>query len=413
MVTLIKKTKREKLNMLEGPLIPAFIRYALPIIFSSFLQILYNAADVAAVGNFGNRVDVAAVGATTIVVNIFLVAVVNIAVGSNVIAARAFGAEDSDRIKKVVKNSYTFSLLLGFLIALLGEITTIPLLKLTKCPLDIIEKSALYMRIYYIGLPATAVYNYLAGILSSKGESKRPFIYSAVSGAANVILNIVLILLTGNTVVSVAIATVASMYISLIMVVIHFTRRTDAARLNLFKFAFDSELIGKIVKLGVPAAISSLCYNAANIFVQTGINVLDDVAISGNTAACTIEGLVFAVTGAASGTAAVFVGQNLGARNNNRVPEIVKKSYLFWSVVGAVMLIICITCGPYILGFIIPGEIEAINFGMIRVYMICGSAVIHVLYNINNGAMNAFGYSMYQMIINIIKSKSQFVFKIM
>lgn len=388
--------------MLNGPLVPSFVRYALPIIMTSVLQILYNAADVAAVGNLASSEAVAAVGATTIIVNIFVVAVVNVATGSNVIAARAFGANDPERIKRVVKNSYTFSLFLGLFMAVLGCALTMPLLKVTACPDNIIEKSALYMRIYFIGLPASAVYNYLAGILSSSGESKKPFVYLVISGASNVILNVVLILTTGEAVASVAIATVASMYISLAMILVHFVRRKDAARLNLFKFGMDSDVIAKIVKLGVPAAISALCYNAANMFVQAEINAFGDFAISGNTAALTMESVVFAVTGAASGTAAVFIGQNLGAGNKERVFEVMKKCRLFWSGVAAVALVLCLALGRPILGLLIPGETESINFGMVRVYMICGSAIIHVLYNINNGAMNAFGYSLYQMIINVL-----------
>lgn len=388
--------------MLHGPIIPSVIAYALPIILSSFLQILYNAADVAAVGNLATRTDVAAVGATTIIVNVFVVAVINIAAGSNVIAARAFGANDPERIRKVVRNAYTFSLFFGIIISVLGVFLTYPLLNLTACPENIIDKSALYMRIYFIGLPASAVYNYLAGILSSSGESRKPFIYLVVSGAVNVILNVVLILTTGEAVVSVAVATIVSMYISLILILIHFVRRKDAARLEPFKLGIDPELLGKIVKLGVPAAISALCYNAANIFVQMEINAFGDVAISGNTAATTVEGLVFSVTGAAMGTVAVFVGQNLGVGNRQRIFEIMKKCYLFWSGVALAMLVVCVVLGKSILGIIIPGEYEAINFGVVRVYMICGSAVIHVLYNINNGVMNAFGYTFYQMIINVL-----------
>ena len=396
----IKKTK-ENVDILNGPIIPAIVRYALPIILTSVLQILYNTADIAAVGNLASSVDLAAVGATTIIVNIFVVAVVNVAAGSNIIAARAFGANDPERIRRVVKNAYTFSVCLGVFMAILGYALTMPLLRLTECPDNIIEKSALYMRIYFIGLPASALYNYLAGILSSSGESKKPFVYLVISGASNVVLNVVLILVTGEAVASVAIATVASMYVSLAMILVHFVRRKDAARLSLHKFGMDAKVILKIVRLGVPAAVSSLCYNFANMFVQAEVNAYGDFAISGNTAAVTMESIVFAVTGAASGTAAVFIGQNLGAGNKSRVFEIMKKNCFFWSGVASVALVLCFVLGRPILGLLIPGETEAINFGMVRVYMICGSAIIHVLYNINNGAMNAFGYALYQMIINV------------
>ena len=402
MSTLANKTNKAKLDMLSGPLIPSFIRFALPLILTTVLQILYNAADVAAVGNLGSTEDVAAVGATTILVNIFVIFITTIPVGANIIAARAYGADDKDKIKKILSTSYVFSLILGVVFLILGEVLTVALLKLTNCPTEIIDKSALYMRIYFFGLPASALYNFFAAILRSSGDTKRPFKYLTISGAVNVALNVTLIILTGNAVVSVAVATIASQYLSATLILIHYIRQKDESRLYPFKLSFDFETFGKIIRLGVPATMSSLCYSFANVLVQSEINNLGPICMSGNTAATTVEGFLFAITGAGATTAAVFIGQNLGAGNKQRVFEILKKSRVFWCSVAAATLIFCFTFGRFILGLIIPGEPEAIAFGMNRVYFICGSAVVHAAYNINNGVMQAFGYSTYQMIVNVI-----------
>ena len=398
----IKPQKNKTVNMLSGPLIPSFIGFALPLILTTILQILYNAADVAAVGNLGSTEDVAAVGATTLLVNIFVIFVANIPVGANIIAARAYGAADKEKIKKIIATSYAISLVLGVAFSLLGQLMTVPLLELTNCPKEIIDKSELYMRIYFIGLPASSLYNFLSAILRSSGDTKRPFKYLTISGAVNVILNVMLILLTGNAVVSVAIATIFSQYLSAILIFIHYIRQNDESRLFPFRIAVDSEAFRKIINLGVPATVSALCYSLANILVQSEINNLGSVCMSGNTAATTVEGFLFAITGAAAATAGVFIGQNIGAGNKQRVSEIMKKSYVFWGSVAAVMMVFCFAFGRFILGLIIPGETEAIAFGMNRVYFICGSAIIHAAMNINNGAMQAFGYSTYQMIVNVI-----------
>ena len=403
MSTLIKAKKEKKpIDMLCGPLIPSFVKFALPLILTTLLQILYNAADVAAVGNLGSTDDVAAVGATTILVNIFVIFVANIPVGTNIIAARAYGANDKGRIRRILSTSYAFSFILGVAFLLLGEAFTSPLLKLTNCPKEIIDKSALYMRIYFVGLPASSVYNFLSAILRSSGDTKRPFKYLTISGAVNVVLNIGLILLTGNAVSSVAISTVISQYLSAILIFVHYIRQKDESRLFPFKLSLDTETFLKIIKLGVPATVSALCYSFANLLVQSEINNLGSISMSGNTAATTVEGFLFAITGAAATTAAVFIGQNLGAGNKQRISDVLKKSHLFWGSVAVVMMAFCFTFGRFILGLIIPGEVEAIDFGMNRVYFICGSAIVHAAMSINNGVMQAFGYSTYQMIVNVI-----------
>ena len=388
--------------MLTGPLIPSFIGFALPLILTTVLQILYNAADVAAVGNLASTDDVAAVGATTILVNIFVVFVANIPVGSNIIAARAYGANDGERLKLIVSTSYTVSLILGVLLMISGELLARPLLELTNCPEEIIDKSSLYMRIFFCGLPASSFYNFLAAILRSSGDTKRPFKYLAISGAVNVVLNIVLILTIGNAVASVAISTMVSQYLSAALIFVHFVRQKDESKLYPARFAVDKDAFFKIIKLGVPATVSALCYSFANLIIQSEINSYGATQISGNTAATTVEGFMFAITGAAGATTAVFIGQNLGAGNKERISAILKKGYLFWCSVAAVICVFCLLCGRFILGLIIPGETDAISYGMIRVYFICGSAIIHAAFNINNGAMQAFGYSTYQMIVNVL-----------
>ena len=401
-LTKTKNKNRTNVDMLSGPIIPSFVSFALPLILTTLLQILYNAADVAAVGNLGSTQDVAAVGATTILVNIFVVFVANIPVGSNVIAARAYGANDGGRLKRIVATSYTVSLVMGVLLMVFGELLAKPLLNVTNCPVEIIDKSALYMRIFFCGLPASSFYNFLASILRSSGDTKRPFKYLAISGAVNVILNVILILTSGNAVASVAISTIVSQYLSAVLIFVHFVRQKDESRLYPTKLTIDNESFLKIIRLGVPATVSALCYSFANLIIQAEINSYGPIEISGNTAASTVEGFMFAITGTAAATTAVFISQNLGAGNRPRILQILKTGYLFWCSVAAVMCAFCLIFGRFILGLIIPGENEAISFGMIRVFFICGSAIIHAAYNINNGAMQAFGYSMYQMIVNVL-----------
>ena len=402
MNTQVKKIGR-KVNMLEGPIIPSFIAYALPLMLAHMLQQLYHTVDVAVLGNMASNLAVASVGATTSLINMVVNTFTAIGTGSTIIAARTYGARDDRQISRLIQTVYTFSIALGLFVLVLGQIFARPLLVMTDCPENVLEGAELYMRIYFLGIPASSFYNFMAGIMRSGGDSRRPFIYLAVSGAVNMVLNIVLILITGNAVASVAIATVASMYVSAAMIFIHYVRAQGPEHLSPSKISIDFVTVRKIVRLGIPAAISSVCYSIPNLQIQSAINAYGDVGISGNTAATTVEGIVFhSLNGSVSATAAAFFGQCLGAKDRDRLGKARARSYSFWPAVALVFATVAIIFGKFIIGLVIPEDPAAIDFGYYRTCYLFACLPFAVVIGVNNGLMQAAGKTTLQMAINLV-----------
>lgn len=402
MSIMTRKAAKKQLDMLEGPLIPSFISYALPLVLAALLQMLYNAADIAVLGNLSTGNAVASVGATTIIVNFIVNTFTSIATGGNILAARIFGAKDDARMAKLVRSTYTFSLILGVIIAVLGELLTLPLLRLTDCPESVIGGAELYMRIYFLGVPASTFYNYMAGIMRSSGDSRRPFFYLAVSGAVNVILNVVLVLTTDSPVASVAIATVAAMYVSAGMLFVHMVRIDGPERLRPFDFRISTDVMLKIIRLGIPSAISAVCFSLTNIQIQSAVNSFGEIGITGNTSAIQVEGAMFAVTNSAHMVASAFFGQSLGAGKRERAVEVMKKSYLFWTAVGALTTVLLLPIARILLQLIAGDNQPAIDFGIVRLYCLIPTAAIHSLLNVNNGVLQSAGKPTLQMVVSLI-----------
>lgn len=397
----IKLLHRE-VKMTEGPILPAVIRFAVPLILSSILQTLYNAADVMVVGNFAGKEAVAAVGATTSIIGLLINIFVSIASGFNIIMARVLGANDGVRIRRAISTSYTFSLILGVAVAIFGFLMAEPMLAVTGCPENVREGATLYMRIYMLSVPATMFYNFMSGVIRINGDSKRPFIYLAISGLVNIVLNVVLILATGEAVASVAVATVVATYVSAVMLFIRLVRMEPPCKLYPTKLALNSQVLLKIIRFGVPAAISSATFALTNIQIQSAINSFGDVGISGNTASGSIEGFIFAVTNTAVIVVSAFLGQNIGADKRDRVVKCLWYSYAAYTVAAVVMSLVCFIFGRQLLGVVLPDEPEAVEFALVRFKYICLATLIHGAITVTNGSLQAFGYTMYQMIVNLI-----------
>lgn len=402
MSTTTSKTAKKRNEILEGPLVPSFISYSLPLVLSALLNMLYNAADIAVLGNLAKGNAVAAVGATTIIVNFIVVTFTSIATGGNILAARVFGAKDDERIARLVRSTYTFSLILGVIIAGLGQLLTVPMLKLTDCPESVFDGAELYMRIYFLGAPATTFYNYMAGILRSSGDSRRPFMFLAVSGAVNVILNVILVLTIDRPEAAVAIATIASMYVSAGMLFVHMIRADGAERLRPFDFRVSADVMLKIIRLGIPAAISSACFSLTNLLIQSTVNSFGEVGITGNTASVQVENAMFAVTNTAAQVASTFFGQSLGAGMRERSLEVARKSYLFWFVCGLSIAAVLLPLSGTLMRIIVGNNQAAIDFGIIRLICIVSTAPMHAMLNVSNGILQASGKPTLQMVVNLL-----------
>ncbi len=388
-------------NMLEGSVAKSMIAFIIPLVLSGILQSLFNAADIAVVGNFSGKEAVASVGATSVIITFLVNVSIALATGVNVLLSRAIGASDKQRINRTVSTTFVISIALGVLIALLGELLAYPLLDLTGCPENVREGAAVYMRIYFVGVPAMMFYNFMSSVVRLNGDSARPFIYLVVSGVANVLLNLLLVIALDMGVAGVAIATVVSVYISAIMMLIRILRIEGDCRLDFKRLNFSFASFGKIMRYGIPASVSTAASAISSMYIQSIVNSYGDIGISGNTAATSIESFMFSVFGALYGAIPAFMGQNIGAGNKERTMKVLRVGLLLTLGVGVVFGFAAGVFGEQLLSLYLPNDPEAIEFGIVRLRFITMLAVLCAATYVIGASIQSFGYTTFQMIYDL------------
>ena len=391
----------------DGPIFSRMLLYSLPIMLTGILQLLYNMADNIIVGQFsGNPLAIAAIGSTSSLGNLIINLLMGIAGGAGVLVAQCYGAEQFDRLSRTVHTSMIFSFIGGILFSALGLSLVRPALSLMGTKAEVMEWACLYLGIICIGIPASAVYNFGAAILRSVGDSKTPLYILSSSGIINVILNLFFILVCDMSVDGVAIATVIAQYISAITVVILlFSRKNAPYALSISKMKIDFGLLGRVLRMGLPAGLQSTLFSISNIILTGGINTLPTTDISAKTIAINIEGIVYSSMNSYLHTAMTFTGQNFGAKK----PERIKKSIFFALIQVA---IIGFVGGQVLLFFgrelaslyispsdpnkeaIIESTIVLMKF-MLSTYFLCG--IMDAL----SGSLRGLGYSLTPMMISI------------
>lgn len=400
--TNIKEDRSKKADMLSGPILPGLFKFAVPIILSGLLQQLYSTADTLIVGAMGGKEALAAVGATGSTVSLLVTVFVSIFVGTDLLVARAKGNGDEDSLRKAVATTYLISLIFGIFLLVAGELLARPMMLLTGCPDNIIDRATLYLRIYFLAMPGSMFVNFASSVIRSSGNSRAPFVYLSISGFCNVLGNVILVLTIGDPVCAVAIATTLSVYISALLFFIHLVRDKSATGLKPFKLSFHAKTFGKIVRYGIPSAISSTTFTLTNLIFQPIINSYGDNGISGTSAAAAIEGYLFIITAAIGTSVATFMGQNIGAGNRERVKKVLIRGYILNISFALLFTAVALAVGRTLLGFFIPGEIEAIEFGYLRIKIVIGFSFLNAISNVNKGAMQSYGYTFVQMLTNVI-----------
>lgn len=393
---------RKQRSMLEGPLLSGILLYTIPIILTSILQLLFNAADLVVVGRFCGSLSVAAVGATTSLTNLMVNFFIGLSVGAGVTVAHALGGREDEWVHRTVHTALPMALVCGAAVTALGMGLSRPLLQLMGTPEDILPLSALYMRIYFAGITFTMVYNFCAAILRAAGDTRSPLIFLTFAGVVNVVLNVVFVTVFDMNVAGVALATTVSQGISAALVVMALMKRTDACRLYLKKIRFYGLQIKKIVRIGLPAGIQSALFGISNVTIQSSVNSFGAVFVSGNAAAMNIEGFLYASLNAFHQTAVNFIGQNVGARRYDRVSKILGICYACVTVLGITMGAAMWSTGPQLLSLYITDSAQAIEYGMIRMtymalpYFLCG------LMDVSTGALRGLGVSFVPMLISVL-----------
>ena len=393
---------RSNQSMLEGPLLGSIVRYTIPIILTSILQLLFNAADLVIVGRFCGSISVAAVGATGSLTNLMVNFFVGLSVGAGVTLAHGLGSRSDTVVHNTVHTALPIALLCGALLTVVGVTFSESFLRLMGTPETVLPLSAVYMRIYFAGITFTMVYNFCAAILRAAGDTRSPLVFLSFSGVVNVVLNIVFVMVFHMNVAGVALATTISQGISALLVVWALMKRTDACRLDLKKMRFHPTQLIKILTIGLPAGLQSSLFSISNVMIQSSINSFGDVLMSGNAAAGNIEGFIYASLNAFHQTAVNFMGQNAGARQYKRVSRTLWICLGSVAVVGIALGSLGYFFGPSLLSLYITDSPEAIGYGMLRLSLICLTYFICGLMDVSTGALRGLGESFIPMVISVL-----------
>lgn len=392
----------KKRRMLQGPLLKNVILYTVPIILTSWLQLLFNAADLVVVGQFNGSNSLAAVGATGAITNLIVNLFIGLSVGAGVGVAHGLGSGDEETVHRTVHTAIPAAAISGLFLTVVGVCMSGLFLTWMGTPENILPLSTIYMQIYFGGMVFNMVYNFAASILRAAGDTKSPLIFLGIAGVINVILNLVFVRVFYMNVAGVALATAISQGVSAVLVVITLMRRTDACKLELKKLRFYKPQLMKMVRIGLPAGIQGSMFSISNVMIQSSINSFGDIVMSGNTAAGNIEGFVFTAMNAFHQTAVNFTGQNVGARQYDRVKKILWTCLGCVTVTGLVLGLLMYALGPQLLSIYITDSQLAIEYGLIRMSYICAVYFLCGMMDVSTGALRGMGASVVPMIISIL-----------
>jgi putative MATE family efflux protein len=328
---------KNQIDMTEGAILPKLLKFSIPLMLSSVLQLLFNAADVVVVGRFAGELSLAAVGSTSSLVNFLVNSFLGISIGCNVAAANFLGAGDTKKVNLTVHTSIVLSLVSGIVITVIGLTFNRTILEVMGSPEEVLPLSALYLKIYFSGITATVIYNFGSALLRAKGDTKRPLYILFAAGIINVILNLIFVIFFKMNVAGVAWATVLSQCFSAGAVLFLLFREDEAFRLDLRKLSVNKEILIKILKIGVPAGLQSSMFSFSNMVIQSTVNSFGSVAVAGSSVSQSIEGFVWLSMNAVAQGSLTFVSQNMGAHKTDRVKKTVSVSLLTVCAVSALV----------------------------------------------------------------------------
>lgn len=395
-------TKPQHLDMLNGPIWNKLPRYALPVAATGILGQLFNAADIAVVGNFTGDMRtaaVAAVGANSPVIGLILNLFIGIALGANVVIANAIGRGDRETVHRAVHTSIVTALIGGVLVAIFGQFIAAGLMGLLNVPNDVYPLALAYLRIYLLGMPVILLYNFEAAIFRSVGDTKVPLIALTVSGVLNVILNLFFVIVLKMNVNGVAIATVLSNAVSSALLLRRLLHG-DLVRVELKQLRIDPAIFRKIMRIGLPAGIQSAIFSVSNIIIQSAINSLGTVVMAASSAAFNIEIIAYDVLNSFSQACTTFVGQNYGAGKIDRCKKTMLLSLGEDIITSAIAIVIVLLTGKYLLA-IFNNDPQVIEIGYSRLLILFGSYIFSLTYEILSGYLRGFGISLVPAILTL------------
>lgn len=401
-----KDTEKSGKNaeLLNGPLTAKLFLFAVPVMLSGILQLLFNAADIIVVGRFAGSDALAAVGSNGALINLIVNLLIGLSVGSAVTVGFYYGASEMKQVKDTIHTSIAISIIGGLICAVVGFIVSPYLLAWMGTPENIIDQAALYLKIYFIGVPAMSVYNFGSAILRSLGDTKRPLYYLIAGGIANVILNLIFVAIFHLDVEGVAIATAVSQVISAVLTLRCMMKMDEAIRLCWKEIRISGSKFKRILRIGLPAGIQSTVFSISNVLIQSSINSFGAIAVAGNSAASNIEGFVYTAMNSFYHATQTFTSQSLGARRYELINKILFRCLTMVTVIGLVLGQIANIFAHPLLSIYLPGNDDAIAYGITRLLYIATLYFMCGMMEVLSGSLRGMGESMLPMIVSLIGS---------
>ena len=402
----MEKAARKKgyqIDMLNGPLAGKLLLFALPLMLSGLLQLLFNAADVVVVGRYAGKEALAAVGSTSSLINLLVNLFIGFSVGTNVVVARDLGAGREEDVNSSVHTAVTLSLISGVCLTVMGVTLARQLLEWTDSAPDVIDLAAVYLRIYFAGMPFNMLYNFGAAILRAQGDTRRPLYFLTVAGAVNVLLNLFFVIILHMSVAGVALATIIAQAISAVLVVICLMRDRGLLHLDVKKLRLDKRVIRRICQVGLPAGFQGIVFSLSNVVIQSSINSFGSTAIiAGSAASANIEGFVYTSMNAIYQTNLTFTSQNYGAGQCKRVDRTLLLCLAYVSAIGLILGCLTAFFGHPLASIYAPGEEDVIRQAMARLNIICGTYFLCGVMDTMVGTLRGLGYSMVPMVVSMV-----------
>lgn len=395
-----KQTSRT-MDMTQGRLLTQVLVFALPIMLSGILQLLFNAADTIVVGRFAGNEALAAVGSVGSLNNMIISLFIGLSVGANVLVARYTGSRNDRAVSDTVHTSVLLSLLGGVLLMIIGIALARPLLELMGSPEDVIDLAVLYVRIIFLGMPVQMLYNFCAAILRAVGDTQRPLYYLTIAGVVNVLLNLVFVIALHLSVAGVALATIISQAISALLVMRALLNMEGPTRLFLNRLRIHPGKLREIIRIGLPAGIQSSVFSLSNVVIQSSVNSFGSVVIAGNAASSNVGNFVYQAMNTFQQAITCFAGQNIGARKPRRIVSAMKVC-MFWAVsFGLVLGLLSCVFGTQLLS-LFSADPAVIAAGMERQVIVCAPYFLCGMMDVMTGALRGIGYSLLPMIVSIL-----------
>ena len=397
------KNRDHESDLTTGPFVPKIIKYTIPIILTSLLQLLFNATDLIVVGQTCGELYLGAVGATSALINLIVNLFIGLSVGAGVAVARAYGAKDDEAIHKTVHTAIPTAFFAGVFLTLVGTLGARTFLSWMGTPDETIELSTTYLTIYFSGIIPILLYNYGASILRAAGDTKSPLLFLTIAGVLNVFVNLLFVLDFGMDVDGVAWATVISQTVSCVLVLVALCRRKDACKLQLRKCRIHKKYFIRILRVGLPAGLQGSLFSISNVIIQSSINSFGEIVLNGSTASANIEGFVWVSMNAFHQSAMNFIGQNLGAKKYDNIKKVLRICLISVTVTGVVLAIFCNVFAHQLLSiYLTDASEETYQAAIDRLHFVCLPYFLCGIMDVMTGSLRGMGCSTPPMFISVL-----------